>query len=103
MRGERSFHPLLFLLRGSSYIMEQIIRATLRDALRVRCEQRNNLADDGSPMGMSIVCELPANSGAIEHPRDHCPFERSGRIGAQRSICEKGHGKRSAFVLKHGA
>jgi len=35
----------------SSYIMEQIIRATLRDAdaLRVRCKQRNNLSDDGSP------------------------------------------------------
>lgn len=56
----------------SSYIMEQIIRATLRDvdALHVRCEQRNNLADDEFPMGASIVCELSANFGAIEHPRD---------------------------------
>lgn len=89
--------PPLLLLRRSSYIMEQIIRGTLRDAdaFRVRCEQRNNLADDGSSMGASIVCELPASSGAIEHLRDTtaCPFEWSGRTGARRSVCEKEYGR----------
>jgi len=62
MRGARS-PPTS---HHSSYIMEQIIRATLRDAdaLRVRCKQRNNLSDDH--LDASIVCELRANH-AIEH------------------------------------
>lgn len=88
--------------------MEQIIRATLRDALRARCKQRNNLADDGSPMGASIDWELPENSAAIEHPRDTAAAVLSNEAGAPvRNVPfakkDTRKGRQAAFVLKDKA